>query len=469
MDELEKLESRLECIYSDLFDADDPCSLFVLSKDEAKELEKKAEQLKAKIDEIYKSMLGKLEKDNPKVSQSAEVRKLYDKSNKTNYIIFRFLIKHPEICSSSVITKEIEKYIYDCKEPGMSRKNYYKDVCERIDELDKLQPNFFHYNKFITFLNDICFSYLSDYFENEMVMKNLKFIEYLLEKVQDPHKNLSYGEYHSVKPTMEIALEEGLDLDLVYALGNEKKYKEYLNSHDKSFFINLINTIENEEIKKQLLVDIFEIKDTQYLHILIKFLAIPEIQKQLLDDNSFYYELLIDPLMKKRNHNFWQKTDENECNISQDFKCLDGEYASINEVMELHSEDFHDEKSDKIIHYFDKYVNNYIYFYYENEVKKVPVLYYIQTMRKKIKLWKDLNYFIDSVYIDDKLIDAFSESFREYFDKDFYELATEALIENMGRYLSREEEDYWDHLLNEANNYQEQEDESILLELKSTI
>ncbi len=141
-------------------------------------------------------------------------------------------------------------------------------------------------------------------------------------------------------------------------------------------------------------------------------------------------------------------------------------YASIKHVVESNIDDFFEFQFDKMIHHFDKYVQNYLYFYYENEVKRVPVLYYIQTMQRKIELWQKFCTFPCSLDMSEEVEKEYYTYFNDFVNKEFVEMAMESLEENIGKCLSASEEAYWNYLLDEANAISKQVSENILLELK---
>lgn len=458
MDKVQILELELNEIYNRLFDAADPLNTLVLSNEDNQYYKSETVKLEKQIEKIYKKMLKELEKENPEILEHEEVKKLYDKSSKVNYFIFRFLIEHQNICSSKDTIQEIEKFIYDCKYSEDMHRTYYRDIQKKLSVLNSLQPIFFQYIIFVRFLNDYRFPYLKSYFTNKVIMENDAFVDYLLNKIDFCDQNIKFGEYHHVIPSMEMALKEKVDANLIYAMGNKECYENYLKTHDIEYIFHIINSIENEEVKIKLLVDIFHIKvqNKAKLHVLSEFLIYPEIQKQLLNETSFYYNVLIKPLISE--HSNESKTlGEYEV-----FEVTEG-YASIRDVVEYHSDDFYDYQFDKIIHHFDKYVQNYIYFYYENEVKKIPVLYYIQTMQRKIELWERLHIFPCIVKINEEIEKEYYNEFDEYVNKDFVEMAIASLEENIGRCLSSHEEDYWNYLLKEASVFEEG---NILLERK---
>lgn len=461
MKKLKKLERKLFRIYCEWADSLSSKGYSVLSDEIIKERKKRAKEIEEEIDNLYIHELEELKNDHPEVLKNGEVEKLFDVNAKSNCLIFKFLIKHPEIYTSTYITSEVGKFIYDWGKNGKKRIVSPVSVEKKINVLDKIQPAFYHYTNFIEFLNNYYFEYLYAYFQNETMMDNPRFIQFLLSIVQNPEKNIrGTEEYHQVDYFALSALAENLDIEFVYALGNKKKYNNYLSCRYKEEVFSLINSIHDTELKKKLLIDIFGLKKLEYLPILMKFFAIPEVQEQLLDPSSFYYQLLIKPLTTK---------EEDSTNCENNTEPLnDFDYASIGEVIRFHSDDFNNGELDKMIHHFDKHVGNYIYFYYENEVKRVPVLYYIQTMRQKTEMWKKLNLLTSSHNTSLNTCETLFELFAYYTDNTFQDFARDSLVENIGKCMTSEEEDYWTHLLSEADYLADIEDEK-LLELKNTI
>lgn len=450
MNKLEELEAKVESIYNILSCADDLLDMHTaLSQEQRDKYLNAVKELELKIDKTYKGMLNKLASENKEIADNELVKKIYDKNNKTNYLILSFLIKHPEIVSSTLALEQFEYFIYDSKN-RYCRHSSFAEVETKLEELDDLSPKFFHNEIFIKFLNDYRFAQLDEYFKNETIMNNEKFVEYLSNKVLNAKEELEYGEYHNVSSIMETALSDGVDFDLVYALGNENKYKEYLSRYDKTFFLNLINSIQNQGLKKKMLADIFDIKDISKLPILLKFIEYPEIQKQLQDKDSFYYNVLIKPLIDYEELSSEIVEDKSEEHINED-------YGSVRDIVEFNLDSFYDYDFNGMIHHFDKHVDNYIYFYSEGEIKKVPVLFYIKTMKRKTDLWIKLNSLDSYVDEDEDLFNMYFNLFNNYINKDLVELAVESLEENIGSKLSSKEEDCWTRLLEYAKNMSDQE------------
>lgn len=451
MEKLRDLEIELESIYDALFDDEDPTDLFGgLSKEERKKHKERASELEKIIDEIYKEKKKALENKHPELKSNSNFQKLYSRSERSNYIILSYFVKHLSLCENPKILEELELFIYDCHTRSSIRRTYHKDVKEKISKLSALQPAFFQHEAFVKYLNDFRFGYLDEYFETKEIMRNKKFVNFLLSIVNDSHF-LEYDEYHHISGEMISALKEGLDTEFIFSMGNKKRYKSYLSRYTKEELLNIILNIKSMDVKKKLLADTFNIVDTSKLLMLLEFINFEDVRLQLLDENSFYYELLIKPLLIKRD---------------KDNALLDNDYASISSVVYFNIEDFNDFEFNKMIHHFDRLTKHYIYFYFENEVKRVPVLFFIQTMRRKIDLWIALDTFPYSIEVTDEENEYFQTYFKDYIDRYFEDIAIEALEENIGKCLSKDDEAYWDYLLSESVNY---DDEGKKLELENTI
>lgn len=404
---IDVIESELNCLYNRLFDAEDPMEMDVLTETEKKPIYDKIKELESKKNDKFKKLYEEKIKSYPAVLNNPLLKELIKEDYHYNYLLICLLEKAPIIYSDNELAKIICKCISD----------------DGLEMLLKLDSHVFENKELLSLINHPSFRQLENIFSNPILMNDVNFINYLLDKIKT--NSIPYGTYYSDTKHMEQALRSKLDYELVLSIGCYDTLKAYLQINVSSSLFENIANIKNDNLMKLLLSVLFN-SSKEKINILAKFFTIQEVREQLIDPDSFYYHLLITPLLQKNNENF---------------------YGTKEALFSFNTKVFYDFDFNGMIHYFDTLVNHYIYYYEKGQIQYVPIVIYISSIRKRIEKYNNIHDIVYSAENSEDEMDILEEKYKNVLNKGFFDLCIDALDKNKNKVLSNEEIDYWSYLL----------------------
>lgn len=265
--------------------------------------------------------------------------------------------------------------------------------------------------------NDKILNILARYFEIEVIREQLLdensfYFNWLIKPI---YEGVSHREYTSLD-----------SIDINQEFTDMKVSKELLDQVAKS---------KTKTLKKQMLKMIFNCNDEGILETLVSFCDIDEIRDQLLNENSFYYKLLIKPLKK---------------GIALE------KYATVEEVVKACSKGFDNyiltcENTDMLAHSFDCITGPYIYYFRDGRIHTAPVSRFTKSFNSKIDKFHQVLNFIN-LLPSGKEQDYLSAKYEKYLDDDLKDVAKMAILDNEDVELSELELNEWNNYINTTYN-----------------
>lgn len=329
-----------------------------------------------------------------------------------NFLFLSLLKKAPIMCEEEILSIVIDYIKFEQK--------------KKVRELLSLDTRLLNNKEFLSIINSTAFCFTREIFLTPELVNRSEFMDYFIQMVSQ--RQCDNTQYFASGIT--YGLNCHLDYDLAIYLGrfkdnyNVRKMQKKYMRHRKLF--HQISKIKNDPKKQDLLEWLFGLDDV-HLTQLEKFCQIPEVSKQLLDNESLYYQVLMSSTRRDWNrYGFCEPEDLFEVNYEVWDHNLDG-----------------------MMHYFDSFIKgHYIYFFHDGAVHQVPILSYYRNCKQKVEKFMD---YIDITCGSDHDITPteMAEVEEKYADvlSGFYDICVRSLIESMDETLEREEMDEWDHLL----------------------
>lgn len=420
MKKIEEIEKELHDLLEKIFDADDPMDLFGLMPEQRANINKRIKELQEQKEEYYKKAYADNKFDLLQLDKYEEISNILDNNNEFRFKLACFFSNNSFILEDEAKVNEICKFIY---------KHDFK--MESIKELQKLSTHVFEQLSTIKLLNFYGYRHCDHILASDILMSNKDFVSYLEKFVYST--NLTDYYFTNIK-FMEIALNEHLDFELILAIGSRNLFEEQFKNNIDLDLLNTIANINNKELQIELLNEIFgPVYDKKHLEVLMKFFAFEEVREQLLDPTSLYYGVLIKNMA----------TTEYTKN-----------YGSIDEIFYFDNYTvFLEADYEAMIHYFDSLVKHHIFFYEGGHIRHVPVLTYIE---KATKAANEIERVFNEVYLTEEGIsDEDWAKYADYIDQNSIYVFMRTLRDCKDEWLNKEDMEYWDYILQNANKEEE--------------
>ena len=234
---------------------------------------------------IYLKEVNKWLKAMPWLKDNETYKKIMTHNAEFDCLFLELIHKCPSIVDDMELLMPIVDFV-----------NNGTNKISRVRELLTFNRNVLSDKKLLRRINDTCYPQIKEILKSLTLMSNPKFREYLSETYILPDRT-----YDDVR-LMERAFKEGLNLDLVLALGSKKHTKDYFYKNMSKELLDHIASAKTKTLKKQILSLMYDCNNDKILNILSRFFEIEVIRDQLLDENSFYYNLLINPIYEGVSH-----------------------------------------------------------------------------------------------------------------------------------------------------------------------
>ncbi len=448
---------------------------------------------------IYLKESNKWLKEMPWLKDNETYKKLMTHNAEFNCLFLELIHK----CPSMVDDMDLLMPIVDFVNNGTNK-------ISRVRELLTLNRNVLSDKKLLKRINDKCYPQIKEVLKSITLMSNSKFREYLAEV------DILSGRVYDDVRLMERAFKEGLNLDLVLALGSKKHARDYFYRNMSKELLDHIASAKTKTLKKQILSLVFDCNNDKILNILARFFEIEVIRDALLDENSFYYNLLIKPIYEGVSHKDYAvmelskipqeymnieisqdlldqvaksttKTlkkqilamafncrDENILNILVNFLEIDevrsqlldensfyykllikpiskgiasDKYASIDQILSTCSTRFNDyilncDNTDILAHSFDCIAGPYIYYFREGQMHSVPVSKFTSSFNGRIDKFHKILAMINM--LDNSKQQAYlNTKYEDILNDDLREVARNAILDNEDAKLSLAELEAW--------------------------
>ena len=388
-------------------------------RDEKQECAERFSKLDTLRREKWKKLYEEKLKLFPNILHNPVMKEIlkYDYDCEDNYRFLKLVEKAPSIYTDVKQTSAVYRYVTHnraCASPNI----------DQINKLMKLDARVFENPDFKTIITDVAFDYVDNVFCTPELVDNNDFISYFIKYMKE-NWFWCCGYYNTEE--MVQALQANLDYELVANLGSKEMLNKYLSQHMSEGLLGKIATIQNQSLKNYILSHIFEFGD-KTLTILSKFLEFPEIRKQILDENSLYYYMLVGLATPDDDTKYY------------------GAKAGLFTFRDSY-DIFYDFQFDQMVHYFDTLVGHYIYFYSNDKVYQVPLLAYIKNCRKKIDDYIHIDMLVNSIDITDDELEKLKKKHHNLLHSSFKDLCIQALSRSTRETLTQEQIDEWDHLL----------------------
>lgn len=416
MKRLDVVNAKLKKLYDILFDVNN-------SQDANKPSEKDIESAKEEIRKyerektvLYLREFNKLIKQMPWLLENEVYKNIMTHNAEFDFLFLQLINKCPNLINDNNLLMPIVNFV------NTGTKKY-----DKVRELLALNRNVLSDSKLLNRINDKCYPQIKEILKSFTLMSSQKFREYLANL-----NVLGDKEYNNVR-LMERAFKEGLDLDLVMALGNDAQAKDYLTINMSKDLLDHINKAKTKTLKKQILSIMYDCDNDKILNILVRFFDIEIIRDQLLDENSFYYKLLIKPISR---------------GITPD------KYASTDEVISTCSKGFDNyilacDNTDILAHSFDCITGPYIYYFRDGKVHSIPVSKFTNSFNSKIDKFHQA-FDIINVLPNSSDQEYLNTKYEKYLNDDLRVIAKSAILDNEDVKLSEEEISEWNNYIEET-------------------
>lgn len=367
---------------------------------------------------IYQRNYDKRMKEMPWLKKSETYKELLTPNVEFNALFLELIHKYPYIVDDMSFLMPIVNFING------------GDKLVRLRELLSMRRYVFIDCEFLNKINHPNYENMKEIFRSLTLTSSNKFREFF--KGSTIRDNRIYDNSR----LMERALKEGLDTELVMALGSKRHADEYFRINMSKELLDHINSAKTKTLKKQILSVMYDCNDEKILNILVRFFEIDEVREQLLDENSFYYSLLIKAIDEGVSHR---------------------EYGSIDELLSRCSKDFDNyilycNNTDSLSHSFDLLTGPYIYYHRDRRIHAVPVNRFTNSFNQHVTHFNEaletinmLDEFANQEYISEKFSDVLNDDLRA--------LATASLIENEDIKMSEEEVSNWNSYIDSTYGY----------------
>lgn len=362
---------------------------------------------------IYQKQYDKMLEGMPELKTNENYRQALTGNIEFDTLFLELIVKYPHIINDMNFLMPIVNFIN------------HGDKVVKVRELLSMNKGVFANNTLLNKINDVNYENIKEIFRSIPLMSSIEFKDYFKNINILPNKC-----YDNIQ-LMEKALKEGLNLDLVFALGSKDHAHDYFNENMSLELLDQIANSKTANLKKQILAIIFDCEDEKILNILVRFFEIKDVRDQLLDENSFYYELLIKPIKTGANHK---------------------DYGSIEKLLSTSSKGFNNyilacNNTDELAHTFDLLTGPYIYYHEDRRIKRVPVKKFTSSFNKRIQLFMSALEMINMLDIKANQ-DILNEKYEEVLNDDLKDIAIHSLRENEGITLSSEEKKDWNDYIN---------------------
>ncbi len=406
----------------------DKLSNMLLTTDNPKSIMQEIRKYILEKQAIYKRQYDKKINERIDLLENKTYKELLTGNIEFDALFLELICKYPHIVDDMTFLMPIVNFI----NAG--------DKIDRLNQLLAMNRNVFTDAKLLNRINDKNYDNIKNIFKSLTLMASKSFRDYFKYVTVTSNRN-----YDNIL-LMEKALKEGLNLDLVVALGSENHASEYFRRNMSKELLDHIANAKTKTLKKQILGVMYNCNDDKILSILVRFLEIEEVRDQLLNENSFYYQLLIKPIYEGISHK---------------------EYGSINELLSTCSKEFDSyilacNSTDNLAHAFDCLTGPYIYYHKDRRVHAVPVNRFTSSFNRQID---EFNQVLDMVNTLDSPIDQefLSRRYEKALNDNLRVIAAQALGENEDVKMTDEEIANWNAYIDATygDNYVEPFDEDV--------
>ena len=393
-------------------------------EDEKQEYDRCLSKLFALRKKKWKKLYEEKLKLFPNILDNPVMKEILKDDYEKNYCFLKLVEKAPSIYTDIEQTSAVYQYITD------NHADVFPNIY-LIDHLIKLDARVFENPDFKTVITEVAFDCVRHVFGTPELVDNNDFISYFIKYMKE---NWRWGYIFNKELTKEMVqgLQSHLDYEFVTNLVSEGFLKEYLKKHMSEDLLGKIAAIQNQSLKNYILSHIFGFGN-KTLTILSKFLVFPEIRKQLFDENSLYYYMLV---------KLATPDDDTE------------DYGTKAALFSFRNRDIFDAlecEFDLMVHYFDFLVEHYIYFYSKGKVYQVPLLAYIKNCRKRIDYYIHIDMLVHSIDITDDEFEKLEKKHHNLLHSSFRDLCMQALSKSTRETLTPAQIDEWNHLLEIAS------------------
>lgn len=404
MKRLDIVNGKIKKLSSILFDT----SINGCSKDEIELVKNEIRKYALEKKAIYQRSYDKRIKEMPWLKEHETYKELLTPNVEFNALFLELIHKYPYIVDDMNFLMPIVNFING------------GDKLARLRELLSMRRYVFIDSQFLNMINHPNYEDMKDVFTSLTLTSSSKFREFF--------KDIAIRENRKYDNTrlMEKALKEGLNLDLVLALGSKRHADEYFRINMSKELLDHINSAKTKTLKKQILSVMYDCNDEKILNILVRFFEIDEVREQLLDENSFYYNLLIKAIDEGVSHR---------------------DYGSIDELLTRCSKDFDNyilycNNTDLLSHSFDLLTGPYIYYHRDRRIHAVPVNRFTSSFNQYVSRFNET---IETITMLDSLKDQeyMSEKLGNALNDDLRVIANNSLMENEDIKMTDEEVSNW--------------------------
>lgn len=506
MKRLDIVNAKLKKLYNTLFSVTNSDNANKLSDEEKENTKNEIRKYEREKSILYLKESNKLLKEMPWLIKNETYEKIMTHNAEFDYLFLLLIKRCPNMVNDMEILMPIVNFI-----------NGGTNKIAKLRELLTINRNVLSDKNLLKRINDSCYEQIKDIFKSLTLMSNPRFREYLANM-----KIMNGRNYDNIR-LMERALKEGLNLDLVMALGSDAHAKDYFHRNMSKELLDHIASAKTKTLKKQILAIMYDCNNDKILNILARYFEIEVIRNQLLDENSFYYNLLIKPIYEGISHKEYASlesidtnqefnnmevskelldqiaksntktlkkqmlkmifncNDENILNILMAFldieevrdqlleensfyynllikplKRIKGSenYASIDEVLNACARNFDDciltcDNTDVLAHSLDCVAGPYIYYIREGLIHFFPVCSFTKSFNTSISNFYQVLEFINMVP-EGKDQDYLSNKYEKYLNDDLREVAKEAILDNEDTVLSKEELNGWNNYIDDT-------------------
>ncbi len=489
MKRLDIVTAKLKKLYGVLFDSKNFTDSDKISSEDIENIKNEIRKYELEKKALYLKESNKFLKEMPWLMGNETYKKILTNNAEFNYLFLELIHKCPNIVNDMDILMPIVNFI-----------NGGTNKIARLREVLSFNRNVLNDAKLLRRINDNCFPQIKEILKSITLMSNPRFREYLANSYI-----LSDRTYDNVR-LMERAFKEGLNWDFVLALGSYKHAKDYFRMNMSKELLDQIASAKTKTLKKQILSIMYDCQNEKILNILARYFEIGVIREQLLDENSFYYKLLISPLYEGVSHREYASMESIDINqeftdmkVSKElfeqvansntktlkkqmlkliFNCNNEEilniltsffeidevreqlldedsfyynllikpikkgtdvakYASIDEVLSSCSKRFDDyiltcDNTDILAHSFDCITNGYIYYFKDGNLHQAPVRDFTKSFNNAIEKFYQVLDFINKVPAG-KDQDFLSQKYEKYLNDNLREVAKSAILDNQDK------------------------------------
>lgn len=362
---------------------------------------------------IYQKQYDKMLEGMPELKNNENYRQALTGNIEFDTLFLELIVKYPHIINNMDFLMPIVNFIN------------HGDKVIKVRELLNMNRGVFDDHVLLNKINDANYENIKEIFRSIPLMSSIEFKDYFKNIGILPNRC-----YDNIQ-LMEKALKEGLNLDLVLALGSKDHAHDYFNENMSLELLDHIANSKTSNLKKQILSIIFDCEDEKILNILVRYFEIKDVRDQLIDENSFYYELLIKHIKMGASHK---------------------DYGSIDKLLSTCSKGFDNyilacNNTDELAHAFDLLTGPYIYYHEDRRIKRVPVNKFTSSFNKRIDLFNKALEMINMLDIKANQ-DILKEKYEDVLNDDLKDIAIHSLKENEGIKLTSEETKDWNDYIN---------------------